>query len=129
MTTVKTSGYRDLVAWQKAMSLVTDIYELTRSFPREELYGLAGQLRRAAVSVPSNLAEGYSRNSRTGFHPFVGQARGSLAEVETQIEIACNPGYVTPERSLGVLASVAEVGRLLTGLRTRSQKQSLAPNY
>jgi four helix bundle protein len=124
MAAEKRGGFRDLVAWQKAMDLVTDIYELTRSFPRDEMYGLIAQLRRAAVSVPSNLAEGYSRNSRNEFHHFVGQARGSLAEIETQIEIARNLGYVSIDRSSEMLTRIGEVGRLLTGLRAWSAKSS-----
>jgi len=124
MVAVKRGGFRDLVAWQKAMGLVTEIYNLTRTFPRDEAYGLVSQLRRTAVSVPSNLAEGYSRNSRNEFHHFVGQARGSLAEVETQVEIARNLGYVTVACSSEMLARIDEVGRLLTGLRTWSAKGS-----
>jgi len=115
-------GHKDLVAWQKAMSLVTEIYSVTGTFPKEELYGLVSQLRRAAVSVPSNLAEGYGRNSRNELHHSVGQARGSLAEVETQIEIAKNLNYVSEEISSCLLSKVDEVGRLLTGLRTWSAK-------
>lgn len=113
-------GHRSLVAWQRAMELVTEIYRVTGTFPKHELYGLVSQLRRAAVSVPSNLAEGYGRNSRNEFHHFIGQARGSLAEVETQIEIARNLGYVSAEMCSGMLAKVAGVGRVLTGLRTWS---------
>ena len=122
MAVVSMRGHRDLVAWQKAMSLVTEIYTLTRTFPREELYGLVSQFRRAAVSIPSNLAEGYSRNSRNEFHHFVGQARGSLAEVETQIEIAQNLGYVSGKPSAQILTRIDEIGRLLTGLRAWSEK-------
>jgi len=119
---VSMRGHRDLFAWQKAMELVTEIYRLTREFPKDELYGLVSQLRRAAVPVPSNLAEGYGRNSRNEFDHFVGQARGSLAEVETQIEIAKNLGYVSAEICSGLLSRVDEVGRLLTGLRSWSAK-------
>jgi four helix bundle protein len=84
-------GHRSLVAWQRAMELVTEVDRVTGTFPKHELYGLTAQIRRAAVSVPSNLAEGYGRNSRNEFHHFIGQARGPLAEVETQIETAKNP--------------------------------------
>lgn len=119
---VSMRGHRDLIAWQKAMELVTEIYRVTREFPKDELYGLVSQLRRAAVSVPSNLAEGYGRNSRNEFHHFVGQARGSLAEVETQIEIAKNLDYVKAEICSDLLSRVDEVGRLLTGLRSWSAK-------
>jgi len=122
MGTTARRGHRDLIAWQKAMDLVTEIYGVTQVFPKEERYGLTSQLRRAAVSVPSNLAEGYSRNSRNEFHHFVGQARGSLAEVETQIEIALNLGYVEDEICSRLLSNVTEIGRLLTGLRSWSAK-------
>ena len=116
-TVMSMRGHRDLVAWQKAMELVTEIYRTTRNFPREEQCGLVSQLRRAAVSIPSNIAEGYGRNSRNEFHHFVGQARGSLAEVETQIEIAKNLDYVSQESCPELLSRVDEVGRVLTGLR------------
>ena len=78
-------SYRDLVAWNKAMELVTEIYRVTKKFPKEELFGLMSQLRRAAVSIPSNIAEGKGRLSKGEFRQFLGNARGSLAEVETQI--------------------------------------------
>ena len=78
-------SYRDLVAWNKAMELVTEIYRVTKQFPKEELFGLMSQLRRAAVSIPSNIAEGKGRLSKGEFRQFLGNARGSLAEVETQI--------------------------------------------
>jgi four helix bundle protein len=81
-------SYRDLIAWRKAMDLVTDIYRATQAFPRDELYGLTNQLRRAAVSVPSNIAEGQARFSRKEFHHFLSHARGSLVEIETQVTIA-----------------------------------------
>ena len=113
-------GHRDLVACQRAMELVTEIYRVTRSFPKDELYQLVSQLRRAAVSVPSNLAEGHGRNSRKEFHHFIGQARGSLAEVETQVEIAKNLGFLRPDCTSELLMKIAEVGRMLTGLRAWS---------
>jgi four helix bundle protein len=86
--------YRDLVAWNKAMELVTEIYRVTHNFPKEELFGLMSQLRRAAVSIPSNIAEGKGRLSKGEFRQFLGNARGSLAEVETQILIAQNLSYL-----------------------------------
>jgi four helix bundle protein len=76
-------SYRDLVAWQEAMDLVTAIYEITASFPKEELYGVTSQLRRAAVSIPSNIAEGQGRHGVAEFRHFLRQASGSLMEVET----------------------------------------------
>lgn len=116
-------GFRDLTAWQKAMELVTEIYKITRGFPREELYALTSQLRRAAVSVPSNIAEGYGRNSKNELHHFLGQAQGSLAEVETQIEIACNLGYLASEKRVDLQSKVDETARVLTGLRSWAQKK------
>jgi four helix bundle protein len=86
--------YRDLVVWQKAMELVTEIYKATERFPKEEIYGLTSQLRRAAISVPSNIAEGQGRLTKKEFHHFLGYARGSLLEMETQLLIAQNLGYL-----------------------------------
>ena len=78
-------SYRDLIAWQKSLDLVTEVYRCTQSFPREETYGLTAQLRRAAVSVPSNIAEGHARLTSGEFRQFLGYALGSVAEIETQI--------------------------------------------
>jgi four helix bundle protein len=114
-------GHRDLVVWQKAMTLVTDVYQVTRSFPKDEVYGLTAQLRRAAVSVPSNLAEGHGRNSRKEFHHFVGQARGSLTELETQLEIAANLGYLSQANASELLGRASEIARMLNGLRAWSE--------
>lgn len=109
-------GYRDLIAWQKAMTLVTEIYRLTKPFPKEEMYGLTNQLRRAAISIPSNLAEGCGRNSRNELHHFTGQARGSLLEVETQLQIAANLGYLQVRDLTTALEATAELGRIINGL-------------
>ena len=86
--------YRELIVWQKSMDLVTQVYRLTRLFPREELYGLTNQIRRAAVSIPSNIAEGQARQSTAEFRNFLSIAQGSLAELETQILIAVNLNYL-----------------------------------
>jgi four helix bundle protein len=96
-------SYKDLIAWRKAMDLVTEIYRATRSFPRDELYGLTNQLRRAAVSVPSNIAEGQAHFSQKEFHRFLSHARGSLVEVETQITIARNLSYLAAEQTNALL--------------------------
>jgi four helix bundle protein len=109
-------SYRELIAWQKAIRLVTEIYRATRQFPRDELYGLTSQLRRAAVSVPSNIAEGQARFSRKEFHHFLSQARGSLVEIETQLIIAQNLAYLPTQHSEPLLAQTAELGRILNGL-------------
>ena len=108
--------YRDLVAWKKAMDLVTMIYRVTHKFPKEELFGLVSQLRRAAVSIPSNIAEGQARSSRGEFQLFLGHARGSLSELETQILIARNFDYVDETETNSLLERAAEVGRVLNGL-------------
>jgi four helix bundle protein len=109
-------SYRDLVVWKKSMVLVLDVYRSTQAFPKTETYGLVSQLRRAAVSVPSNIAEGQGRLSTGEFRQFLGNARGSLMEVETQILIAQELGYLERAQSQNLLAGAAEVGRILNGL-------------
>ncbi|HET8666767.1 MAG TPA: four helix bundle protein [Terriglobales bacterium] len=90
---MKVNSYRDLLVWQKAVDLVTEIYRLTRQYPKDELYGITGQLRRAAVSIPSNIAEGQARLSTGEFRQFLGNAN-SLAEVETQLVISGKLDYM-----------------------------------
>ena len=87
-------SYRDLIVWQKAMSLVTLTYKITKDFPIEERYGLCSQIRRSSVSVPSNIAEGYGRNYRKDYSRFLQIARGSLFECQTQLEIALNMNFI-----------------------------------
>ena len=110
-------NYRDSIAWQRAMYLVEDVYRATASFPREEVYGLTSQLRRAAVSVPSNIAEGQGRKLPADFKLFLRYARGSLLEVDTQLQIARRLGYLKKQEDVDALISrVSEVGRILNGL-------------
>jgi four helix bundle protein len=109
-------SYQDLIAWRKAMELVTEIYRSTGEFPRDELYGLTNQLRRAAVSVPSNIAEGQARFSQKEFRHFLSHARGSLVEIETQLIIAQSLGYLQENDSRALLAKAGELGRILNGL-------------
>ncbi len=109
-------SYRDLIAWQKSMDLVTEIYRCTQAFPKTETYGLISQLRRAAVSVPSNIAEGHARLSTGEFRQFLGHALGSLVEIETQILIAHHLGYVDSKKSEDLLGRTTEVGKVLNGL-------------
>jgi len=109
-------SYKQLVAWRKAMEFVIQIYHATRTFPRDEVYGLTSQLRRAAVSVPSNIAEGQARFSHREFHRFLTMARGSLAEIETQVAIATKLAYLPPEAAGHLLAEAGELGRILNGL-------------
>jgi four helix bundle protein len=117
-------SYKDLVAWQKSMDLVTATYRATANFPKNELFGLTSQIRRAAVSIPSNIAEGQGRLSEKEFKYFLGQARGSLMEVETQVQIAENLGYLPKEQTARMFESCAEVGRILNGLISSVAAQS-----
>jgi four helix bundle protein len=111
-------GFRDRIVWQRAIELTTAIYELTRDFPREETYGLTNQLRRAAVSIPSNIAEGHGRNSDGQLVQFLCMARGSNYEVQTQLEIADRLQYgVDAKRSVCRSLSV-EVGKMLNATVT-----------
>ena len=101
------------------MALVQDVYVLTRDFPREEMYGLTSQMRRAAVSIPSNLAEGAARNGAREFVQFLGVAKGSLSELETQLLISSELGYLSPGH--GIFEVVEEVSRLIAGLQKSVQ--------
>ena len=109
-------SYQDLVAWQKAMNLVGEIYRVSLLFPKEEVFGLTSQLRRAAVSIPSNIAEGQAKSSRGEFQLYLGHARGSMAELETQIMIARNLNYLSESEAAGLLEQAADVGRIMNGL-------------
>jgi four helix bundle protein len=113
---MKTLHFRDLQVWQCTMQLARGIYRATESFPRREIFGLSSQLRRAAVSIPSNIAEGHGRLSDKSLAVFLAQARGSLNEVETQLELAARLGYLSNERLQQLLADCAEAGRMLNGL-------------
>ena len=105
--------YKELIAYEKSYELVLQIYQLTASFPREELYGLTSQIRRAAVSIPSNIAEGYMRGSRE-YVQYLKIALGSTAEVETQLSLSKDLGFCTENDFLGILSLNKEVLRLLT---------------
>jgi four helix bundle protein len=117
-------SYKDLIAWQKGMLLALDLYRASRAFPRDELYGLTSQLRRAAVAVPSKIAEGQARYSRQEFCHFLNNARGSLAELETQIMLARELECLERKEAEGLLARAAELGRILNGL-TASTRAAL----
>ncbi len=105
-----------MIVWKKSMEMVTEIYQLTQSFPREELFGLTSQLRRSAVSIPSNIAEGQGRLSKGEFKQFLSHSRGSLNELETQLMIATNLNYLTEQDLHKLFELSSEVGRLLNGL-------------
>jgi four helix bundle protein len=109
-------NYRDLIVWQKAMALAREVYSLTGQLPKNEAYGLAVQIRRAAVSIPSNIAEGHGRLTDSQFRHFLGNARGSLCEMQTQIELAIDLEFLNPKRAQELLVHSAEVARLINGL-------------
>jgi four helix bundle protein len=110
------TDYTQLETWQRAMDLTQAVYALTRSYPRDELYGLVAQTRRAAVSVPSNIAEGQGRGSSREFVRFLAVARGSLCELQTQILLAERFKYIDAERSGKLMEQSWTVGRLINGL-------------
>jgi four helix bundle protein len=110
-------SYRELVAWQKAMDLVTDVYKVCRSFPKEEVYGLTQQVRRAAVSVPANIAEGQGRGSGKEFSYHLRVSHGSLQELETLVLIARRLEYVEAAAHDRLVACIDELSRILRGLR------------
>lgn len=113
---MKVKNYQELIVWQKAMDLVEEIYRVSRTFPREEISGLTSQVRRAAVSIPSNIAEGQGRRTTPDFLRHLSIAYGSLREVETQILIAMRLHYLAQAKSHLVMGITGEVGRLLNGL-------------
>jgi four helix bundle protein len=114
--TGRNGGYRDLVVWQRAMELVVEVYRCTKGFPKDEMFGLAAQMRRAAVPVPSNIAEGQGRYSHKELVQFLFHARGSLLELQTQITVAERLGYLSDSDSIDLEGRSAMVGRLLNGL-------------
>lgn len=109
-------NYCELIAWQKSMDFVESVYRATHRFPREETYGLTGQIRRAVVSIPSNIAEEQGRQTTRDFLRFLSIAHGSLREVETQILIAERLEYLDQTNSESLLEMASEIGRLINGL-------------
>src|SRR5438876_8912720 len=109
-------SYRDLIAWQKAMALVTEVYRVTENFPQREMYGLTRQVRDAAVSVPSNIAEGKGRQTKKDYVQFLYRARGSLLETQTQLEVGRNLKFLPQDTFVTISEEAAEVGRVLNGL-------------
>jgi four helix bundle protein len=109
-------GFRDLIVWQRAIQLSVALYKLTRAFPRDEIYGLTSQLRRAGVSVPSNIAEGWGRRSDGEYKQFLGMARGSNLEVQTQLVIAGQLDFGDPAQLITCEGLSNEVARMLVAL-------------
>ena len=121
-------NFRNLLIWQKAMLLVTDIYETSKSFPKEEIFGLTSQIRRCAISIPSNISEGYGRNSNQEFIRYLNISIGSLFELQTQIEIAYNIGYYNEESFKKMYDQTRELEIMtvsfLNKIKTRTQDLS-----
>jgi four helix bundle protein len=113
----KLKSYKDLVVWQKSITLVKLVYQLTRSFPMDEKFGLVSQMRRAAVSVPSNLAEGHARNTTGEFIQFISHAEGSLAELETQIILAVELAFCSSAEAQPLQGLIEEIQKMANALR------------
>ena len=118
-------SYRDLEVWQKAIDLVVACYQITKKFPKNEVYGLINQLQRAAVSIPANIAEGRERQYSKEFIQYLSIAYGSLAELETHIQIAERLTYIDINQLKKLLDKTAEIGRMLNGLRRSLEKGSV----
>ncbi len=127
----KPQSYRDLLVWQKGIALAKDIYKLTTEFPSEEKFGLVSQMRRAAVSVPSNIAEGQARNTTGEFVLFISHAEGSLAELDTQLTLAVELGFVSRQNVAACANAIDELRRMLNGLRraVTGQKTKLVTRH
>lgn len=110
------ANFKELLVWQKSINFVTEIYELTNGFPKSEMYGLTSQIRRASISIPSNIAEGNSRRSVADYLQFLKIARGSCAEVETQLIIAQNLKFLNEEHYLKLNQDIIEISKMLNGL-------------
>jgi len=114
--------YRDLIVWQKAMSLVLKLYTETKCWPKEEVYGLTSQIRRSAISIPSNIAEGYGRNSTGDYVRFLQIASGSLYEFQTQLEISFHLGYLNEEKYIAINSLSIEIEKMLSSLISKVKK-------
>jgi len=110
------ANFKELLVWQRSIDFVTDIYRSTGSFPKDEMYGLISQIRRASVSIPSNIAEGNSRRSKPDYLQFLKIARGSCAEVETQLMISKNLNYLNEENYQKLNNNIIEISKMLNGL-------------
>lgn len=121
----KVSTYKDLIVWQKAIQLVTNVYILTNNFPPNEKYGLVSQLNRAVISIPTNIAEGWGRELPKNYLQFLRIARGSLMETETILLICKNLNFIDEKEFLSLSIKVDEVGRILQGLINGVKRKTL----
>lgn len=110
------ANFKELLVWQRSIDFVTEIYRTTEAFPKDEIYGLISQIRRAAVSIPSNIAEGNSRRSKPDYLQFLKIARGSCAEIETQLIISKNLGFLNEDDYLKLNQQIIEISKMLNGL-------------
>lgn len=128
------AGFRELLIWNKGIELSTEIYSITINFPKEEKYGIVSQLRRAATSVPSNIAEGWSRNSDRSFRYFLNVSKGSLSEIITFLVIAEKLKFICPEDSRRLQSDAEKLSRMIYGMQKRltsditDQETSYSPN-
>jgi four helix bundle protein len=118
--------HRELTVWQKSVDFIINVYELTEKFPKSELYGLTTQLRRASISIASNIAEGAARKSSKEFLQFLTIARGSISEIDTHLEVVGRLGYVSPIRLEYLDSELTEIDRMLSGLMKNIRKKGLA---
>ena len=124
MTESGFKSYRDLEVWQLAMALAKQIYVVTASFPSDERFGLINQMRRASVSVPSNIAEGHARASTAEFQPYISIAMGSVAELETQVLLSLDPGFLNPDQQEQLMPRLDQIGKMLRGLHRSLARRS-----
>lgn len=115
-------SFRDLIIWQRGINVVKEVYKETRNFPKDELYGLTNQIRRSAISIPSNISEGHIRQHRAEFRQFLSIALGSLAELETQILIARELNYIPNENSENLIDQMGSLGKMIRGLMKKLAK-------
>ncbi|TJZ60115.1 four helix bundle protein [Sphingobacterium olei] len=123
---MSTVSHKDLDVWKKAIVLVSDVYRCTTAFPKEEVYSITSQIRRSAVSIPSNIAEGAARQTNKEFIQFLFIASGSCAELDTQLLIAKNLGYLNEDMYNGLLPKAEEIGKMINGLI--KYRKSLIPS-
>jgi four helix bundle protein len=125
---MRTRHFKELLVWQRSMGLAREVYRISQGFPKDEVFGLRSQLRRAAVSVPSNIAEGHGRLSDALFRTFLAQARGSLFEVQTQLILSADFCYFAQDESNLLLRECDEIARMLNGLLNTLEKKPAQPN-
>lgn len=120
---MKVKSYRELRVWQQGVDFCVKVYQVTSGFPKEELYGLTSQIRRAAVSIPSNIAEGQARNTTGEFSQFLGISKGSLAEIDTQLEIARRLSFISNESFQSFENEIETIGKMLNALQNALPKK------